>query len=143
MPPKKTQTKTDTKDTATATAKNKGGRPRKEIDFDLFEKLCNIQCTQSEICSVLGVDDKTLTARLHEKYNLSFSELFKRHSENGKTSLRRTLFEHAQKNPATAIFLAKNLLGYRDQPEVTAEKVDGIILVDPEEKPKAQKENNE
>ena len=52
------------------------------------------------------------------------------------------IYEHAKKNPATAIFLSKNLLGYRDQPEATAEKVDGIILIDPDE-PKAQKENKE
>ena len=111
----------------------KAGRPRKEIDFETFEKLCFIQCTQAEICSFLGVDDKTLTRRLHEHYKGSFSEVYKKFSDGGKTSLRRILFDHAKKNPATAIFLSKNMLGYRDQPEIQAEKVDGIIFIDPDD----------
>ena len=122
--------------------KRKAGRPRKEIDFKIFENLCFLQCTKSEICSALGVDNNTLDRRLKEHYKDDFSNIYKKYSENGKISLRRILHEHAKKNPATAIFLSKNLLGYRDQPEATAEKVDGIILIDPDE-PKAQKENKE
>ena len=122
--------------------KRKAGRPRKEIDFKIFENLCFLQCTKSEICSALGIDEGTLDKRLKEHYKESFSVIYKKHSEGGKISLRRMLYEHAKKNPATAIFLSKNLLGYRDQPEATAEKVDGIILIDPDE-PKAQKENKE
>ena len=123
--------------------KRKGGRPRKEIDFKIFEGLCFIQCTKSEICSALGVDNNTLDRRLKEHYNADFSNVYKKYSENGKISLRRTLHDHAKKNPATAIFLSKNLLGYRDQPEATAEKVDGIILIDPDEQKEKQKENKE
>ena len=119
--------------------KGKAGRPRKEIDYKIFENLCFLQCTKSEICSALGVDNNTLDRRLKEHYKDDFSNIYKKYSENGKISLRRILHEHAKKNPATAIFLSKNLLGYRDQPEATAEKVDGIILIDPDE-PKAQKE---
>ena len=131
-----TQTKETTK------PKGKAGRPRKEIDYKIFENLCFLQCTKSEICSALGVDNNTLDRRLKEHYKDDFSNIYKKYSENGKISLRRILHEHAKKNPATAIFLSKNLLGYRDQPEATAEKVDGIILIDPDE-PKAQKENKE
>ena len=108
----------------------KGGRPRKEIDFNLFQRLCKVQCTQSEICSILNIDDKTLTKRLREHYKMSFSEAYKKYSENGKTSLRRILFSHAKKNPATAIFLSKNLLGYRDAPEITMEQVDGLRIIE-------------
>ena len=122
--------------------KRKAGRPRKEIDYKIFENLCFLQCTKSEICSALGVGNNTLDRRLKEHYKDDFSNIYKKYSENGKISLRRILHEHAKKNPATAIFLSKNLLGYRDQPEATAEKVDGIILIDPDE-PKAQKENKE
>ena len=119
--------------------KGKAGRPRKEIDFKIFEGLCFIQCTKSEICSALGVDNNTLDRRLKEHYNADFSNVYKKYSENGKISLRRILHEHAKKNPATAIFLSKNLLGYKDQPEVTSGQVDGIILIDPDE---PKKENN-
>lgn len=117
----------------------KAGRPRKEIDFKIFEGLCFIQCTKSEICSALGMDNNTLDRRLEEHYKDDFSNIYKKYSENGKISLRRILHNHAKKNPATAIFLSKNLLGYKDQPEVTSGQVDGIILIDPDE---PKKENN-
>ena len=113
--------------------KGKAGRPRKEIDFKIFEGLCFIQCTKSEICSALGVDNNTLDRRLKEHYNADFSNVYKKYSENGKISLRRILHEHAKKNPATAIFLSKNLLGYRDQPEVSSETVEQVTFLAPKE----------
>ena len=38
------------------------GRPKKEIDMDLVEKLANIQCTQEEIACVVGCSVDTLVA---------------------------------------------------------------------------------
>ena len=113
--------------------KGKGGRPRKEIDYKIFENLCFLQCTKSEICSALGIDEGTLDKRLKEHYKESFSVIYKKHSEGGKISLRRMLYEHAKKNPATAIFLSKNLLGYRDQPEVSSETVEQVTFLAPKE----------
>ena len=113
--------------------KRKGGRPRKEIDYKIFENLCFLQCTKSEICSALGVDNNTLDRRLKEHYKDDFSNIYKKYSENGKISLRRILHEHAKKNPATAIFLSKNLLGYRDQPEVSSETVEQVTFLAPKE----------
>jgi len=114
----------------------RAGRPRKEVDFNMFETLCYIQCTKAEICSVLNVDNNTLDRRLKEHYKDNFSNIYKKYSDGGKASLRRLMFDHAKKNPATAIFLSKNLLGYRDQPEQTTAQLDGVIIVDPDtEKP--------
>ena len=113
--------------------KGKAGRPRKEIDYKIFENLCFLQCTKSEICSALGVDNNTLDRRLKEHYKDDFSNIYKKYSENGKISLRRILHEHAKKNPATAIFLSKNLLGYRDQPEVSSETVEQVTFLAPKE----------
>ena len=39
---------------------NKGGRPKKTIDFEQFEKLCGLQCTKLEICDYFDITDKTL-----------------------------------------------------------------------------------
>lgn len=101
--------------------KNKGGRPKiqwSDNDWQRFDSLCAIQCTQEEICSVMGVTDKTLTRLLQEKYNESFSEVYKRKSANGKMSLRRIQFEIAKGGNATmAIFLGKQYLGQKDQIE--------------------------
>ncbi len=123
--------------------RKKAGRPRKEIDFKVFEGLCFLQCTKSEICSALSVDEGTLDRRLKEYYKDNFSVVYKKFSEGGKISLRRTLFDHAKKSAAVAIFLSKNMLGMSDQPEVTAQQVDGIILIDPDEQKEKQKENKE
>jgi len=94
--------------------KNKGGRPRKEIDFKLFEELCKIHCTQSEICSVLGVTDKTLNKRLIEQYEMGFSDIYIKYAETGKMSLRRIQFKHAQTSVPMAIWLGKVILKQRE-----------------------------
>ena len=98
-----------------------GGRPVKNIDQKQFEALCGIQCTQEEICSVLDVDDKTLTKWCKNTYNKSFSEIFGIKRQNGKASLRRIQWKLAEKNPSMAIFLGKNYLNQRDNIEVNNE----------------------
>ena len=110
--------------------RKKAGRPRKEIDFKVFEGLCFLQCTKSEICSALSVDNNTLDRRIKEHYKDDFSNTYKKFSEGGKISLRRTLFDHAKKSAAVAIFLSKNMLGMRDQPEQTMEQVDGLRIIE-------------
>ena len=97
--------------------KSKGGRPRKEIDKDMFEKLCSIQCTEAEICSFFDTTDKTLTRWCNDTYGMSYSDTYKIKSAGGKTSLRRMQFKLAEKNPAMAIFLGKQYLGQKDYPD--------------------------
>ena len=108
----------------------KAGRPRKEIDYKIFENLCFLQCTKSEICSALSVDNNTLDRRIKEHYKDNFSNTYKKFSEGGKISLRRLLWDHAKKSAATAIFLSKNMLGMRDQPEQIMEQVDGLRIIE-------------
>lgn len=88
------------------------GRPKKEIDYGAVEKLANIQCTQEEIASFLGVSSRTL--QRDEK----FMELFNEGREKGKMSLRRIQWKHAEKSASMAIFLGKQYLGQRDNIEV-------------------------
>lgn len=99
-----------------------GGRPRKEIDYDQLKKLCAIQCTKEEICGFFDIDEKTLTARIHEKYGEGFSEYYKRASAIGKTSLRRKQFEIAMKGNTTMnVWLGKQWLKQTDKIEEVAE----------------------
>ena len=106
--------------------KSKGGRPRKEIDKDMFEKLCAIQCTESEICSFFDTTDKTLTRWCNDTYGMSYSDIYKIKSAGGKTSLRRMQFKLAEKNPAMAIFLGKQYLGQKDKIEYTDDGMKAI-----------------
>jgi hypothetical protein len=94
------------------------GRPFKKIDWDEFEKLCAIQCTQSEIASWFGVHHDTMQKRVELEYQDSYTAIYKRFSETGKSSLRRTQYKLAQKSAAMAIFLGKQRmwLGQSDVP---------------------------
>lgn len=89
------------------------GRPKKEIDYVTVEKLANIQCTQEEIASFLGISSRTLLR--DEK----FRELFNKGRESGKMSLRRIQWKHAEKSATMAIWLGKQYLGQRDNIEVS------------------------
>jgi hypothetical protein len=93
------------------------GRPQNDIDWTVFEQLCAIQCTQSEIASMLKIDPDTLYKRVKEHYNSSYSEIYKRYSESGKCSLRRYQFIQAKEKPAMAIWLGKQWLGQKENIE--------------------------
>ena len=96
------------------TTKKKMGRPRAEIDQKQFENLCGLQCTEVEICAVLGVTDKTLVRWCQDTYGATFSEVFAEKRALGQVSLRRAQFHLAEKNATLAIWLGKNYLGQRE-----------------------------
>ena len=96
------------------------GRPKKEIDYATVEKLANIQCTQDEIASFLGISTRTL------QRDEQFMELFNRGRENGKMSLRRMQWKHAEKSVPMAIWLGKQYLGQRDKVEYTDDGMKAI-----------------
>lgn len=114
---KKSNIKTEkkAKEKESKQGKNKGGRPKKKISKKQFEELCKIQCTEKEICGVLDVTDKTLTRWCKETYDAGFSDVYKKKSANGKTSLRRYQMELAKTNPSMAIFLGKVYLNQQDK----------------------------
>ncbi len=104
-------------------------RPKKEIDKDLFEKLCRIQCTKDEICSVLECDEKTLTVFCKDTYGEGFSDIFKKKSKEGKTSLRRLQWKAANNGNVTMlIWLGKQYLGQTDKQEFSGDKDNPIIV---------------
>ena len=92
-------------------------RPRKEIDEDLFKKLCGLQCTLPEIAGIFDCSEDTIERWCKRTYNVGFAETFKVYSATGKMSLRRAQFKLAEKSAAMAIFLGKNYLGQRDSIE--------------------------
>lgn len=101
-------------------------RPRKEINKEQFEKLCAMQCTESELCSWFDITDKTLDNWCKRTYHKSFSEVYAQKREGGKISLRRMQWHLAEKNAAMAIFLGKNMLGQTDTMKVES-KSDGKL----------------
>ena len=99
--------------------KKPAGRPEKFIDWELFEKLCGIQCTQSEIASMLKIHHETLIIRVKSNYGEDYPSIYKRFSESGKCSIRRHQFAHLPKNASMAMYLGKVYLGQKDTPDNT------------------------
>jgi hypothetical protein len=87
-------------------------RPRVKIDVAELEKLYGMQCTDEEVAAFVGVSTRTLARR---KEVSKFAEVIDRAKARGRVSVRRALFRLAAAgNIAAVIFLAKNLLGYKD-----------------------------
>ena len=99
-------------------------RPRKEKDQKQFEGLCGLQCTKEEICGFFDVTDKTLEGWCKRTYKAGFSEVFRQKRGLGKISLRRHQWRLAEKNAAMAIWLGRNYLGQKEEPEETVETED-------------------
>lgn len=98
----------------------KGGRPRFELSDEDFAKLIGmirIQCTQEEICGIYGIDHKTLNEALKRRGEPGFSQLFKRHQDEGKASLRRAQWKAAveKHNPTMLVWMGKQMLGQKDK----------------------------
>ena len=87
-------------------------RPKAKIDLAELEKLCGMQCTVEEIAAFFDVSTRTIERR---GLNDRFREVMDRGRAKGRISVRRFLFGLAKAgNIAAAIFLAKNVLGYKD-----------------------------
>lgn len=92
-------------------------RPQKEIDQNLFEKLCGLQCTLTEIAGVFDCSEDTIERWCKRTYEEGFAETYKKHSAVGKMSLRRAQFRLAEKSAAMAIWLGKQYLEQKDNIE--------------------------
>ena len=121
----------------------KGGRPRKEIDFGQLETMAKIQCTAEECAAIFGIDVDTLDARIREETGSGFSDYHKKHSVEGKASLRRAQFRRAIGTPADPrvgqaeilasptmlIWLGKQWLGQEDKLTHAVDVPDGTRAV--------------
>ena len=88
-------------------------KPKKLIDKDVIYKMACIQCTIEEIAEVVGCSVNHL--------NKKYKNLIKKGKENGKKSLRRAMWDKALQGDTRAqIFLSKQTLGFKDNPEDTS-----------------------
>ena len=105
-------------------------RPRVNIDYDLVDKLCSIQCTGEEIASVLEIDYDTLNNRIKQDKGKGFSDYFNIKRAKGKISLRRRQWKSAveEGNVTMMIWLGKQYLGQSDKQELTGKDGEPIIV---------------
>lgn len=110
-----------------------GHSPKEKEKFrKVFENLCKIQCTETEICGVLGCDRQTLINWVNRTYNTDFSAIHKTLTEGGKASLRRNQWALSRTNASMAIFLGKQILGQKDYQDLsigTDEKLPTVNIV--------------
>lgn len=111
-------------------------RPKKEIDYEVVEKLASIQCTQEEIANFLNLSVRTL------QRDEEFCRIYKKGQDNGKMSLRRYQFKLAEKNTSMAIWLGKQYLGQKDIIENTGNQDAKITIVNSLPKDDEDEPNN-
>ena len=107
--------------------KKKVGRPKIKIDWKTVDKLLFIQATGEEIAGFIAVDYKTLQRKCLEEKKKNFVQYSQEKRGVGKISLRRHLWQQAEKNPTSAIWLSKQHLGFTDKVE---NKTDAIVKTD-------------
>jgi hypothetical protein len=110
--------------------KKKLGGQRKEIDYEQFEKLCNLQCTLAEISDFFCISEDTLEARVKEHYGQLFNVVRMQYLAVGKISLRRSQFETAvnKKNATMQIWLGQQYLGQSNKQIGTADGAKGEVV---------------
>lgn len=89
----------------------RGLRKRVVNPEDIY-KLAALGCTDREIAIWFDIDEQTL------RYN--FKDIMAKGRQDMKTSLRNAMFKNALNgNAALQIFLAKNMLGMSDNPNLS------------------------
>jgi hypothetical protein len=105
--------------------KKKMGRPVKEFDKKTFVDLVGLDCDQKDICWFFRDDTgkpaniDTLSRWCKREFGMTFQE-FSRENKGmaAKIKLRQNQLKLSERSAVMAIFLGKNLLGQRDDPQV-------------------------
>ena len=93
-------------------------RPQIKINWEEFDKLCAMQCTKEEIACWFKCSDDTIERAVKREKKEGFAVYYNKKRVGGKISLRRSQFKLADKYPAMAIWLGKQILGQKDKQEV-------------------------
>jgi hypothetical protein len=103
--------------------KKTGHRPKIEIDWELFENLCRIQCTLEEMTGFLKCSEDTIERAVKRHYKKPFADMVKILMADGRASLRRSQWVAAGKgNIAMLIWLGKQHLDQRDNYDADREE---------------------
>lgn len=105
--------KKDAESSETASEETRG-RKKIELDEDLLFKLAECHCSVKEIAYIMGVSAFTLRNRYQHVMDRGFAA--------GKMRLRKAQYRKAlEGNPVMLIWLGKNVLGQKDDPNTGEE----------------------
>jgi len=127
------------------TPEKPGGRPKIDIDWDMFDRLCEIFCTQKEIAAIFCCSIDTIENAVKEHANTTFSDYYESKSAGGRSSLRRWQYRKAEEgNPTMLIWMGKQYLGQSDKQTLVidksdADELDADILTDAIKKQETRK----
>ena len=99
---------------ANGRTKQKRGKNKLPIDWEVVKKLCMMHCTIREICGFLEISEDTMEVACKENWGITPSEKFAPWYDKGRCSLRRVQWKLADTSTAMAIFLGKQYLGQSD-----------------------------
>lgn len=101
------------------------GRPPIPINWEEFDKLCALQCLQTEIAAWFNCTVDTLENRVKSEKGMGYSEYYHQKADKGKIALRRVQWQLALKGDKTMlIWLGKQCLG---QSEKVEEKIQAQV----------------
>lgn len=94
------------------------GRPEHPIDWEQFEKLCQLHCTLREIAGFFRCSEDTIQNRVKDHYGRKFSAVWDEFAGQGRISLRRKQFEVAMRGNVSMLrWLGQQLLDQTDNVE--------------------------
>jgi len=99
-----------------------------ELNFSVIAKLVSELMPVEEIAQLFCVGRDELIAFVEGKIGISFMEFIAKHQTKPKHDMRRWLMESAESdNPQTLLFVSKNFLGLKDQPD---DKGKAVVFVE-------------
>jgi hypothetical protein len=108
----------------------KTGRPRVEINWDEFDKLCAFQCTLIELAAWFECSVDTIERSVVREKKMPFAAYFDQKRGKGKIALRRVLFQNALNgNVPIGIWLSKQYLGMTEKTEIKDSSPDKTITL--------------
>lgn len=92
------------------------GRPEKNVDWNIVEKLLIRQCKGNEIASEFGMTDETFYNKVQDKFGIKFSAYSVPFYAKGKQLLRAKIFDKAMAGDNRLLLKLGDVhLGYSDE----------------------------
>lgn len=96
--------------------KNKGGRPKKEIDSVLFDELIQLPLSNEDIAKCLRCHVDTVNAYCQERFGVSFSDCKEQNRQTFRKNILAKQYEMACKGDRVMlIWLGKQYLGQSEK----------------------------
>lgn len=94
------------------------------MNMQLVARLVSELMPVEEIAQLFGVGRDEMTAFVENNTSLKFTDFISRFQTKSKHDIRRWLLESAENgNPQSLLFLSKNFLGLKDQPDDKGKQV--------------------